>query len=123
MSKYKNAVDAFYSLEPAKFPVLESLELKREFQPSGSGDLDLSLALRSLRGEAQRRLVLVFKGVHDLKFGEVDQLDGLFVEIRSIHDSQLEGLNYKVVESEDDTFSFLCNDFCASLESEATSPP
>jgi hypothetical protein len=116
VTKYSQAVDEFQALEPAKYSFLESLELRRDFQSSGPSDLDLLLALRRSPLTENGHLKLVFKGIQDLKFGDIDHMDGIFVEIRDIRERQLEWLNYRVVDSEECSFSFCCRDFSASLE-------
>jgi hypothetical protein len=109
------ALDRFYSLEPRRFGFMERLELWRYSLPDDSPGLALTLIMS---GATPARLRLDFQNVRDLKIGRLEHNLTWFLEIRSIRDHQLEELNYRVVESEEDSISFYCADFQARLASE-----
>jgi len=96
-------------LKPSAIERMEFLSLR---SGAGAGPV-LTLILRpSGRGD-ERRVRLVFDNVGDLSFGA-----GVFIphlsllEILSIRDRQWEGLNYKVVNDEQDNgLRFYCRDF------------
>ena len=106
---------AYYTLKPHKYSVLESLELK-QIADHASG-FDLFLRLSSSSTAIPESLHIKFEGIRELNVGSIDRLRvrHLQIDIRSIREDQLENLNYKVIENEENVFSFLCNRFEASI--------
>jgi len=117
MNYKDNAVEQYYSLNPAQFGFLESLKLDRGFNDEEHSDYTLELKLRSHPDRKDRRMLdLSFTGVKDLKIGDLDGLMNLFIDIRSVYEHQLENLRYKIAENENDAFSFFCKDFKAVIK-------
>ena len=109
-------IDQYYALKPAEFGFLESLELSRSVQPEECTGFTLKLRLLSSTLPKAKCLTLEFRGVRDLCMGSFEGLHRLFLEIISIREHQMEGLNYRVVEGEVNTFSFYCGDFIATVD-------
>jgi hypothetical protein len=104
------------SIDQTQFPFLERMELSRKIVSGACSGFQLTVVLAPAQSDkAGTRLRLTFKGVTDLRIGELEGLLSLHLEARSIRDDQLEGLRYRVVESEYDIFSFYCFDFEVSL--------
>lgn len=110
-------VKRYHALSPGEFGFLESFELRQSVQPEDWSGFTLVLRLRSLTTPDAKCLRLEFGRVRDLRIGPLEGLLGYFVEIRSIRDRQLEDMNYEVVESEYNAFSFFCQSFTAVTES------
>lgn len=108
-------VREFLDLGPVQYRFLESISLRRDLSAGGAYPFDLSLALVDSPSPS-RRLHLELMGVSGLKIGDIDGLWGWFVEIRSVVESGLEGLRFRVVESEHDLLSLWCRDFDARVE-------
>jgi hypothetical protein len=105
-------IDAFCNLGRSRYGVLKSLELSRSFGPEGSSGYTLRMVL--VRNDLETPgLNVTFEGVRNLKIENIEHMDVLVLDITSIRERQLEGLNYQVVENEEDAISFLCRDFKA----------
>lgn len=101
-----------YLLYQTKFGYLEGININREISDGESSEYSVELKLCSSPSMwLKEQLVIQFFGVRNLKLGNIEGLYKLFVEIELIKDHQLENLNYRVVESENNTFSFQCSDF------------
>jgi hypothetical protein len=108
-------LEQYYTLRPADFGFLECLELRQSVRPEEWSGFTLTLRLRSSTAPEAKSLILTFTGVQDLRVGSLEGLVRFLVEIRSIREQQMEGLNYKVVEKEHNAFSFFCSSFFATL--------
>jgi hypothetical protein len=106
-------IDSYNSLRPSEYGFLQSLVLKQEVQPELWHGLNVKIKLSSLSGT--RLLCLEFSGVRDLRVGSIQGLMQYRFEVRSIRGDQIEGLYYKVTESEHDVFSFLCKEFTSEV--------
>jgi hypothetical protein len=115
MSLSESKIDAFYSSRGAEFGFLERLELRQSVDPKQWTGVCLDVDLRSAATATSRQLRLAFVGVKDLQIGALEGLVRYMIEIRSLGDSQLEGRNYRISESEYDAFSFVCDDFTMSI--------
>lgn len=87
---------------------LQEFNLKREFDDQTRPSLNLMLLLRVAPNEQAEAIVMKFMGVVDLRIGSLDRQVRLQMEVRSIRERQLEGLHYRVVESEYEALSFYC---------------
>ena len=115
------AIQHYYSLNPIQFGFLESLNLSREILSEGCSDYLLDIKMRTFpRKSDTHKLSLSFWGVRNLRLGNLEGLTNWFIEIRSIHEHQLEDLEYRVIESENEAFSFYCKDFKATIVDEKT---
>jgi hypothetical protein len=110
-------VDQYYALKPTEFGFLECLELRQSVRPEEWSGFTLTLRLRPLTTGRGKCLCLMFTGVRELRVASLDGLLPLFLEIRCMRERQLEGLNYRIVESERSAFSFFCSGFTATVES------
>ena len=114
MNRKSTSIEEFRALSPLKYGFLEALELFREIRPNGCSDFRLRLVMAP-PGMDATRLVLVFEGVRDLRIGHLEGLFKLVLGITPIKDSQMEDLNYKVIEQEYDAISFSAANLRASL--------
>jgi hypothetical protein len=116
MAKSDALVEQYYALKPADFGFLECLELRQAVQPENWAGFNLTLVLRASTLPNAKGLRLAFKGVRDLRIGTVQGLVRYLLEIRAVHEQQMEDRSYKVVESEYNAFAFFCRTFAATVE-------
>jgi len=118
MSTMSDPITSFYALTPAKYGYLEELRLSREISEDGCSDYTINLTMQPfpLGGAAKKKLFLTFRGAKDLRIGHLEGLFNLVIEIRDVRDRQLECISYKIVESENNAFSFLCREFDAEVK-------
>ena len=111
MNKSVELISAFYLLHD-KFRYLHSYNYARNFNEDGSIEQNLKITLCDYPYyEDNLKLTATFFNVSDLKIGNTGGISKLFVDINDISSSQLEGINYKVKEEEDETFMFYCKIF------------
>ena len=118
MTKPDTLVEQYYALKPAEFGFLEFLELRQSVQPEEWTGFTLKLKLRSSTIHGAKCLNPIFSGVHDLRIGSLEGLLKYFLEIQSIRERQMEGLNYSVVESQHSAFAFACRSFVATVDAD-----
>jgi len=109
-------ITQYYALSPQKFSVLEKLIIEQNFSqknPASAPELDLEIQLRTNEESPSRRLTLKFHGIRDLHLQQPSWSVFILtlIEITSIEDRQWESIKYSVNETEDETLSFLCQDF------------
>lgn len=116
------SIETYYALKPQRFGVWDTLNLKRPLKTDKWGDIEIAIRLVSSleidpkEPTSMQCLILEFTGVMDLRFGAIDMLGGFFLSIESIKESQWEGLNYRVLDREqEERISFYCRDFTAKL--------
>ena len=111
-------IEHYYALKPLDFSVLERLELSQTVPPQQTpSDLSLNIVLHSPRRTDKRRLCLSFDGVVNFSLVPWSSFVQFpLIEIRAIGDRQWEHLQYEVRETENNTLSFVCRDFDASVE-------
>lgn len=117
MSEITDLIERFYTVRKGAFGFLERIELYQNVDPARWNGFQLTIILRSEAESASSVLRLSFAGVQDLRIGELRGLLRYMVEIRCIRESQNEGRQFKITESEYDAFSFVCETF--SFVSEA----
>ncbi|MFH1158015.1 MAG: hypothetical protein V1721_03915 [Pseudomonadota bacterium] len=113
-----STIESYYALEPVQYGSLESLIIKRTSDSMLWDRFDVSFQfVSSLEGAETKCLHLDFIGVREFHLGTFDDLrvKHLTIDIRSIKSDQLEGLNYHIVENEENAVSFLCRDFSAEI--------
>ena len=116
MSTVSDPVTSFYALGPSKYGYLEELRLYREISEDGCSDYTVNLALRSFpKDQTSLKLFLAFTGAKEVRIGHLEGLLNLVIDIRDVKEQQMEGVNYKVVESEYNAFSFWCREFQAEV--------
>ena len=91
---------------------MQSIELSRDFNENGFIENSFSIVLCDFfNPAANRKLLLTFFGVKDLKFGNLDTMVRHIISITDIRNHQLEDINYRVTEDENDLFSLCCRTF------------
>ncbi len=117
MMSTDDLIKKYYSLKPYQYGFLEAFKLHRNISANGCSDYSLELLMCSTSPHhLNSRLHLTFSGVKDLKIGDLGGFLSFLIEIRPIQKYQLEGVKYKVVESEYNSFSFLCSDIEAIVK-------
>ena len=115
MTTAEELIQHFYALRKKEFGFLERLELQQSVDPAVWAGFRLEVDLRASMDLHSPRLLLEFVGVKDLRIGTLEGLLRYILDIRWIGAAQLEGRNYKVVESEYDALSFTCDSFSAAV--------
>ena len=111
-------IEYYWSLKPSHFPTLGRMELLQHTRERMRQDLTLELLPRD--PSDSRRMLLVFKGVLELRFIPGGwSLVPVYLEITSISQRQWEAVPYKVSDNEDLDFSFFCKDFTVAIEGAA----
>jgi hypothetical protein len=118
--KRDEAVEHYYSLKPLCYSILVKLELNQIIVDGKTPELEVNIVLRSNQQHDYRCLYLVFNGVTEIKFKQ-PQLS-LFsiasITIDCIKYYQWEDVFYKVIDDEDESLSFYCKHFEATLKNE-----
>jgi hypothetical protein len=102
---------------PGQFRVLQSFEVHQATEKEAAPEVQVTIRLQSVKDA--RLLKLKFEGVRDLRLIQPDWslLELPVLEIHSIRERQMEGLNYEVRESDNDTVAFTCRTFSVLVES------
>lgn len=117
MNSIDDKIKHYYSLKPSQYGYLETFKLHRDIHEDGCSDYSLELQMRSTSDICDdKRLYLSFSGIKELKIGDLEGLLSLLIDIRPVREYQLENINYKVVESEYEAFSFLCLNVEATIK-------
>ena len=106
-----NDLQAFDAFRHSAFRFLKSLAFSRDVSPHGSSHYGVEVVLSSGSEEADGMLRLLCTGVTDIKVGDINGTVSVLLSIHDIKAQQLEGMNYRVGETENDLFSFACEGF------------
>ena len=111
MKKFSDVITGFNKIQK-DFVFLQSINLSRDFNENGCSDYSLNIVLCDYPYyEGNQKLRLTFLGVRKFKTGISDGLVRHFVSIIDVSNHQMEGIKYKVIEDENDLFSFYCKTF------------
>lgn len=101
-----NAIEAIY-LKQKDFSYIKSINIYRDFIYDECSDFCLNLTLSCYPACNQDdEFQILFIGVKNLKLDDIDNLLRVQINISSIKDWQLEDLNFKVIDNENQLFSF-----------------
>lgn len=113
--KIINDVQAFDSFQHSAFKYLKSVSFSRNVVPNGSSDYDAEIVLsRGTEDDAQDLRVCCF-GAVDIRVGDINGTHAILIGIQDISARQLEGINFRVVENENESFSLSCGSFHVEL--------
>jgi hypothetical protein len=111
MKKPDELISDFYCKQK-KFGYLQSINLYRNIDEDGCSEYSLNIILCDYPYyEGDKKLLLTFLGVRSFKIGDLDGMFKLLVNITDISENQMEKINYKVKEEENEVFSFYCETF------------
>lgn len=105
----KDLINEFYNVKQSEFGYLKSFILEKDIENDGY-ECTLKISLSKIPFD-YKEFNLVFYDVRDLKVGDLKAVYMLCIDIRDISADFLEGVNYKVWESENEVFSFYCKSF------------
>jgi hypothetical protein len=111
-------IDTIYEFNQnqKRFGYLMSIEFAREFNEMDCTDYSVNIFLCDFpHSFGNPKMLLVFTGVRNLKFGDLDGLVKTFINITDISNHQIEGVKYSVKEAENETFSFCCKSFSCKV--------
>ncbi len=111
MTEDDKPIELYYAIRKGEFGFLERLELKQSVDPAKWNGLQLEIDLRSRTGLSSSTLRLAFKGVQDLRIGEITGIVLYVIEITYIGDFQMQGQRFRITESEYNVISFVCDRF------------
>jgi hypothetical protein len=114
MKPSQGTVDDYYARRGSTYGFLERLDVEQSVDPATWHGLSLEIWLRAAPAANAPLLRLSFTGVSNLRIGRLEGLMRYIIEIHLDSNSQVEGGNYHVMESEYDLLSFLCEDFTVS---------
>ena len=108
MSGFQRKIDDHVSLKPSRFGRLARFEWRLVPLDEGySQHLAIHLARN---GSGTDELILNFKEVRNLQFS-CHGLAAVLLEVRDVSGRQWEKVAFEVMDTENDTTSFLCQDF------------
>jgi len=116
MNEDDKLVELYYAIRKGAFGFLQRIELKQTVDPARWSGFWLEIDLRSGIESSSPTLQLVFEGVQEFRIGEIAGLVRYMIEITCIKDSQMEGKRFRIMESEYDAISFVCDSFTVSHE-------
>lgn len=111
MKRLNNSLMDFNNVQK-KFGYIQSINLNRNITVNGCSEYLFEITLYDYpfyKGSPQ--LLLRFWDVKDFKLGNIEGLFKLLINITDISEHQIEGIKYKVIEDENDSFSFYCKAF------------
>ncbi|WP_027159908.1 hypothetical protein [Methylobacter luteus] len=114
MNTVFNKINEFIALGPRHYKFLKSINLTRNISQESCSKYDVELVLSRLEIN-EHELHIKFNSAFDIKLGRLEGLFGLLVDIEDVSNMQLEGARYRVVEQEEQAFSFYCEDFYPEL--------
>jgi hypothetical protein len=107
-------INDFIALKPRYFKFLKSISLTRDVSQESCSRYDVEIVLSQLEG-SDHQLRIKFKNAFDIKLNRLEGLLGLLVDIEDVSNMQIEGGKFRVVEQEEQVFSFYCEDFFTEL--------
>ena len=111
MKKSNDLIFEFYQKQK-EFGYLQSINLSRNIIEDGCSEYALNIILCDYPFyEGNQKLLLTFLGVRDFKIGNLEGLLKLLISITNMSENQMEGINYRVKEDENELFSFYCKTF------------
>lgn len=93
-----------------RFSYLKKIKIERNISGNECSDYSVEIVLCEYPNYSDEEYKLVFHGVRDLHIGNIENLFRVNLRIENISDWQIENVRYKVVEEENDLFSFLCKE-------------
>lgn len=105
MKDTEDRIGEYYLIKPFQYKHLKSIKMDREILDGCIDGYSLELILQSFE---YKLLKLKFKGVINVRFGDLDSMPGIQLEIRSLKGQQIENINYRIVDVENEIVSFLC---------------
>ncbi|WP_238649668.1 hypothetical protein [Paenibacillus piscarius] len=109
MDKYDDWVEQFYKAQRG-YDFLTSFHFTRDTELMGF-EVSLQITLTKSTFDHDRKVLITFTGVQDLKLGDFAGIYSIFFDIANISTYQLEGIKYKVEDVEEHVFSFYCRNF------------
>ena len=113
--KLANDTQAFDAFQHSDFRFLKSMSLSRNVGPNGCSNYDVEVVLSRAAADSEQDLRLTCAGASDVKLGDLNGMYAALLSIRDVSSQQLEGINFRVVEGENDSFSFSCESFSLEL--------
>lgn len=113
MDKYDDRINHFYESQRG-YNFLSSFHFTRDTELQGF-EVSLQIALAESTFDHDKKLIITFTGVQDLKLGDFSGMHALYFDITNISTYQLEGSKYKVKEIGENVFSFHCRCFTFEL--------
>jgi hypothetical protein len=110
-----NDIEEFISLKPAHYRFLKTINLTRTISKEGCGRFDVDIILSKVSENTVEDLRVRCINSFDIKIGDIESMFGFHIEIEDIRSRQLEGGKYRIVEQEENAFSFYCDEFFAEL--------
>ena len=119
MKTFEVKMAAFHAKQK-EFCYLQSISMHREIHwEEGCSEYFVRIILSAYPPDSKgKKLEINFEGVRNLKLSDIDGLLALLIDIADISKDQMENINFKVMEDENNLFSFYCKSF--SFEEIAT---
>ncbi len=110
-----NDIEKFAVLKPRYYRFLKTININREISNDECSKYDVELVLSKCTNEYDKDLRVRCINAFDIKIGCIEGMLGLLIDIENVSSKQLEGGGYRVVEQEENAFSFYCEEFFVEL--------
>lgn len=111
MKKSIELINDFYKIQK-DFSYLKSVNISRDIQGDDCSLYTLNITLyNGTYSKSPNVLLITFENIRNLKIGNIEGLWGLLFRVTDISQDQMEGINYKVIEEENEVISFFCEGF------------
>lgn len=110
--KEKNKLILDFYEQQKKYGYLETINLSRNAEVGEEWGYSLNIILFKFPYcVGAKKICLSFNGVRNLKINEIDSLLKLYIKITDISKNQMEKINYKVEDVENNIVSLYCESF------------
>lgn len=104
---FEESHEAILSLYARGFALISRIDISREVFDRSSSPFTVTVWLSNGLG---KEAMILATGCIDVRVGNLNNMVNAFVEVFDIRSSQIEGARFKIVETENDLFSFFCLD-------------
>jgi hypothetical protein len=105
----------FLTLTPQEYCFLKSMSIDRKISDEVYHKYDIELVLSKRPSSGSGDLRIKCTNAFDIKINNIEGLPGLLVEIKDVSANQIEGARFRVIEQEENAFSFYCSEFSAAI--------
>ena len=115
MNKIHNDIEKYEKLNPRYYCFLKEISFKRDINDMNSHLYSVEIILSKDENKCHDFLKIVCYELSDIKINNIEGFPGILIRVIDIKSRQLENCKYQIVDEEENTFSFKCNDFFAEI--------
>jgi hypothetical protein len=110
-----NDIQEYVALKPRYYRFLKAINFSRKISNEKCYGYDVEILLSKCSSEDDADLRIQCTNAFDIKINNIEGMLGLLVDIEDVKGKQIESGNYRILEQEEDAFSFYCEDFFVEL--------